>query len=373
MASFSVEGEDEQEVEEVPGGSVLGRRRRPPSSGHPSEQGEGSRSRRRRLPVKDEEGGGEGEEEEEEEEDDDDDDDGKSDSDRGDELNLSEEESEEQGGDRSVSTEGCGDDASYGRGGSSPPYGRTGGPLEFTLEDPDVLDCPVCLEPLSLPVFQCNNGHVACSTCCRKIRNKCPSCTVPIGYIRCRAMEKILESIQMACPNAEFGCNQKFAYHMKNDHEKTCPFAPCLCPFSSCNYVGSFRMLVKHFSTKHGASPTSFRFNFNTSLLMNAEMEVCLLKEEREGVLFVLKKETVNLGSKIKISCIGPLPKAAYLYDVVANSRGSSLRLRTCTKSVPDFEFNPNLEPYLLVPRGYVDDFLGLKFEVCIWRSGAIH
>ncbi|KAI6704965.1 hypothetical protein NL676_007927 [Syzygium grande] len=149
MASFSVEGEDEQDVEEVPGCSVLGRRRRPPSSGHPSEQGEGSRSRswRRRLPVKDEEGGGEGEEE-------DDDDDGESDSDGGDELNLSGEESEEQGGDRSVSTEGCGDDASYGRGGSSPPYGWTGGPLEFTLEDSDVLDCPVCLEPLSLPVFQ---------------------------------------------------------------------------------------------------------------------------------------------------------------------------------------------------------------------------
>ncbi|KAH7845541.1 hypothetical protein Vadar_003322 [Vaccinium darrowii] len=58
------------------------------------------------------------------------------------------------------------------------------------LTDPDVLDCPICLEHLISPVFQCNNGHVACSSCCIKLGNKCPSCSMPIGYNRCRAIEK---------------------------------------------------------------------------------------------------------------------------------------------------------------------------------------
>lgn len=355
MVKFSVDGEDD---DHAPSSSVLGRRRRSPSSGHQSEQGEGSRSRRR-LAEEGEEGGGEEEE------------DRGSDSERRDELKPSDDELEEQDRDPSEFTERYGDEYSSDRSGS-PPCGRTDGSFKVTVTDPDVFDCAVCLEPLTIPVFQCENGHIACSSCCRKISNKCPSCSMPIGYNRCRAMEKVLESVQMACRNAKFGCHQKFGYHMKNDHEKTCLFAPCSCPFSSCSYVGSFRILVKHFSTKHGASPTSFCFNFNTFFLMNVEREVRLLKEAREDVLFVLKNETVDLGNKIKISCIGPLPKAAYLYDIVAKSRESSLKLHTCTKSFSDFEYNPNLEPYLLVPRGFFDDFLGLKLEVCIWRSGAI-
>ncbi|KAF7850845.1 hypothetical protein BT93_L4963, partial [Corymbia citriodora subsp. variegata] len=352
MAKFSVDGEDD---DHFPGSSVLGRRRRLPSSGHQSEQGEGSRSRSRRRPA--EEGGREEGEDRD------------SDSDRRDELNPSDEELEARDRDPSEHTEWYGDECSQRRS-CSPPYGRTVGSLEVTLTDPDVFDCAVCIEPLTIPVFQCDNGHIACSSCCRKISNKCPSCSMPIGYNRCRAMEKVLESVQMTCPNAKFGCNQKFGYHMKNDHEKMCPFAPCSCPFSSCNYIGSFRMSAKHLSTEHGASPTSFRFNFNISLSMNVETEVHLLKEEREDVFFVLKNETVDLGSKIKISCIGPLPKVAYLYDIATNSRESSLKLHTRTKSVSDFEYNPNPEPYLLVPlvpRGFSNDFLGLKLEVCIW------
>ncbi|KAF7850842.1 hypothetical protein BT93_L4960 [Corymbia citriodora subsp. variegata] len=355
MAKFSVDGEDD---DRVPSSSVLGRRRRFPSSGHQSEQGEGSRSQSRRRPAEEEEGGREEAEDRD------------SDSDRRDELNTSDEELEEQDRDRSEYTEWCGDEYSCGRG-WSPPYGRTVGPLEFTLTDPDVFDCAVCFEPLTIPVFQCNNGHIACFSCCKKISNKCPSCSMPIGYNRCPAMEKILQSVQIACQNAKFGCNQKFGYHMKDDHEKNCPFTPCSCPFSSCNYNGSFRMLVEHLSIKHGASPTSFCFGLSTSLLMNVETEVRLLKEEREDVLFVLKNETIDLGSKIKVSCIGPLSKASYWYNIVANSQESSLKLQSCTMSIPDFECNPNPEPYLIVPRGFFEDFLGLKFEVCIWRSGA--
>ncbi|KAI4324058.1 hypothetical protein L6164_023624 [Bauhinia variegata] len=38
--------------------------------------------------------------------------------------------------------------------------------ISVFLTDPEVLDCFICYEPLSIPVFQCENGHIACSSCC---------------------------------------------------------------------------------------------------------------------------------------------------------------------------------------------------------------
>ncbi|XP_030452068.1 E3 ubiquitin-protein ligase SINA-like 10 [Syzygium oleosum] len=139
MAKFSVDREDDGDV--VPSSRNLGKRHRFPPSGYHSEQEERRRSRSRSQPVEEEEGGREEEG------------DRRSDNDWGDELILSEEESEEQDEDRSVSMDWFGDEYSYGRG-WSPPFGRKIGSFEFTLMDPDVFDCTVCLEPLTIPIFQ---------------------------------------------------------------------------------------------------------------------------------------------------------------------------------------------------------------------------
>ncbi|EFH44914.1 hypothetical protein ARALYDRAFT_916206 [Arabidopsis lyrata subsp. lyrata] len=63
-----------------------------------------------------------------------------------------------------------------------------------TLLDLDVLDCPICYEPLTIPLFQCDNGHVACRFCWPKLGKKCPACVLPIGNKRCIAMESVLKS-----------------------------------------------------------------------------------------------------------------------------------------------------------------------------------
>ncbi|KAL6211784.1 hypothetical protein ACLB2K_017007 [Fragaria x ananassa] len=61
--------------------------------------------------------------------------------------------------------------------------------IVITLTDSGLLDCPICFEPLTIPVYQCDpNGHIACSLCSIKIDNKCPFCN------RCRAIEKVVES-----------------------------------------------------------------------------------------------------------------------------------------------------------------------------------
>ncbi|PON58509.1 E3 ubiquitin-protein ligase SIN-like [Trema orientale] len=60
--------------------------------------------------------------------------------------------------------------------------------------DTDVFDCHICFDTLTIPFFQCENGHLACSSCCTKLKNMCPSCSFSIGYNRFRAIEKVLEA-----------------------------------------------------------------------------------------------------------------------------------------------------------------------------------
>ncbi|XP_019093672.1 PREDICTED: E3 ubiquitin-protein ligase SINA-like 1 [Camelina sativa] len=63
-----------------------------------------------------------------------------------------------------------------------------------TLVDVDLLRCPVCSDSLTIPIFRCDNGHIACSSCCTKMKNVCPDCGDSIGDFRCLIMEKILEA-----------------------------------------------------------------------------------------------------------------------------------------------------------------------------------
>ncbi|KAJ7975797.1 E3 ubiquitin-protein ligase, partial [Quillaja saponaria] len=137
----------------------------------------------------------------------------------------------------------------------------THAPISLKLMDPEVLDCYICCEPLSIPVFQCENGHTACSSCCTKIANKCPFCARTIGYNHCRAIEKVLESIRISCNNAEYGCQEMMSCSKKKDHEKTCIFAPCLCPHSDCDFAASVTVLSLHFSMNHMNSAMSFIYN----------------------------------------------------------------------------------------------------------------
>ncbi|KAL5745107.1 hypothetical protein ACOSP7_026253 [Xanthoceras sorbifolium] len=127
------------------------------------------------------------------------------------------------------------------------------GSIFAILTDLEVLDCFICFDPLTIPVFQCENGHVACSSCCSKLGNKCPSSCSPIGHNRCRAIEKVLESVKVICANSKYGCKETMSYSQRDDHEKTCRHAPCLCPLSDCCFVGSSSQLYQHFIGRHNS------------------------------------------------------------------------------------------------------------------------
>lgn len=202
-------------------------------------------------------------------------------------------------------------------------------------------------------IIQCENGHVACSTCCVRLRNKCPLCLMPIGYNRCRAMEKLLESITLSCCNAKYGCKEMISYSMKSHHENECIYVPCLCPHTGCSFVASTKELYLHFSHRHVGSGIQFAYDKFISVFINTDQKAIVLQEQNDAGLFIVHNNPESLGNMVHISCIGPKSMAGFHYDVLARSQGTTLILQSCTKIFQGYPAGAPSTGFLLIPSDY--------------------
>ncbi|KAJ4960525.1 hypothetical protein NE237_020435 [Protea cynaroides] len=243
------------------------------------------------------------------------------------------------------------------------------GGISVTLTDPDLLDCPICLEPLIPPVYQCFNGHIACSTCYTKIMEKCPFCS-NVVYIRCLAIEKVIESIKISCQNAQYGCKERVSYAQNLKHEETCIHAPFACPLSDCTFLGSLEELPLHFSLGHwGTSPICFYYNCPFSVVLHEREQFLVLQEGKDGFLFLINNRTETIGNAISVTCIGTRSsKEGFFYNLISRGGGSSsLKLESCTEFAKrQAEDSP--KEFLLIPNNFNRWNDLLQMEVCIWR-----
>lgn len=54
-------------------------------------------------------------------------------------------------------------------------------------------ECPVCLETMSAPIFQCQSGHSLCNTCTTSLMPPvCPICRLPMTQMRNWQLEEIV-------------------------------------------------------------------------------------------------------------------------------------------------------------------------------------
>lgn len=99
---------------------------------------------------------------------------------------------------------------------------------------------------------QCPNGHTLCANC-KRVNNCCPTCRFELGNIRCLALEKVAESMELPCRYQSLGCQDLFPYYEKAKHEKYCPFRPYTCPYASseCCVTGDIQFLVAHLKEDH--------------------------------------------------------------------------------------------------------------------------
>ncbi|KAH6812546.1 hypothetical protein C2S51_026308 [Perilla frutescens var. frutescens] len=116
----------------------------------------------------------------------------------------------------------------------------------------ELLQCPTCADLMYPPIHQCPNGHTLCENC-KRVNNCCPTCLLELGNIRCLALEKVAESLELPCRYQSRGCHDLFPYYDKAKHEKHCPFRPYSCPYASseCCVTGDIPFLVAHLKEEH--------------------------------------------------------------------------------------------------------------------------
>ena len=110
----------------------------------------------------------------------------------------------------------------------------------------DAFDCVICLEfPEDSPVYQCENGHVLCSSCHSRVVN-CPTCRVKLRRIRCLAVEKVIARLGKPCKFSSHGCNVRLSLESLESHETRCGFQPVKCPSPNCDEMVTIAKMAKH-------------------------------------------------------------------------------------------------------------------------------
>lgn len=229
-----------------------------------------------------------------------------------------------------------------------------GGGISATI-DPDVLDCPVCFEPLRPPLFQCQNGHVACSSCCNKLQNKCPSCKLSINYSRCLALEKVIESIKVPCPYAKDGCKRKLSYAEHLSHADTCIFVPCFCPVPSCTFSASAQLLSSHFDDCH-KDCVCLPYDESVTIFLDCKEPFCVLRGTRGEIFLLLNDEgCVNSGNALSMTCIGyqGLEGSVRYYELAVARNGASLQLKAYMTNVKKWMGSYPTNVFLVIPQDF--------------------
>ncbi|KAI9126558.1 hypothetical protein K1719_002154 [Acacia pycnantha] len=261
----------------------------------------------------------------------------------------------------------CGEKVTSGGDGDG---GGRDGFIPVTLTDPDILNCCICCQPLTIPVFQCKNGHIACSTCCVQLAHKCYSCTAPIGNIRCRAIEKVLGSLEISCRYARHGCIEKIILINKCIHEKDCIYTPCWCPIFGCQFTAPSKKLSQHINHEHHGSFINFYYDsFLYLTLLNKK--VVILKEVTDSNIFIIKNDLEYLGNAIKVFHIGPKSSAeTYRYELYARSKGCCLKLDSFVNHTLGNNF-PATTKFLLVPIDFLGRFPEVNIEIRVYKVHA--
>ncbi|KAJ1700141.1 hypothetical protein LUZ63_008653 [Rhynchospora breviuscula] len=246
--------------------------------------------------------------------------------------------------------------------------------ISMFVSDHDVLDCSICCEPLKPPIFQCLVGHVCCSSCYQRLCDKCHICCRTTGHNRCFAMEKLVSSIKVTCTNKRYGCNTIMLYYELKEHEQTCFYLRCYCPYSNCYSFECKRSFRNHLKVVHKSRVVDFRYDEAFKVVLTKSCTVMVLAE-KDYIFFLYKRDEGSLGLyALSIVCMraSHLKEPQFWYEIetdgtVGSRKGRYLQLRSNVEScVPkgDSErskFSLYVPPDLCFPNGDIHVFVCIK------------
>ncbi|EYU41321.1 hypothetical protein MIMGU_mgv11b0171931mg, partial [Erythranthe guttata] len=218
----------------------------------------------------------------------------------------------------------------------------------------------------------CWNGHIACESCCAKMSKKCASCCLPIGSNRCRALEKVLESLRILCAHAPYGCSDLISYTDKHAHEKTCKHAPFYCPLLGCTYADSPQSVYSHFAVTHW---TSVKFDFDRSFRVSfvQDQNHVFLQELDTLRIFVLSRFSENAGNYVSVTFIAPASsRREYFYNLTARCGARSIMVTSVAECTARWSAEAKAERFVVVPTDFLTSAGELELELTIWKLEAL-
>ncbi|CAI8586110.1 unnamed protein product [Vicia faba] len=183
---------------------------------------------------------------------------------------------------------------------------------EVSMKNSRAFDCCICLQLLTIPVFQ-----------------------------------------KLPCPNEKYGCRETIRYSGKRKHGEECIYVPCYCPLSGCDLVASIEVLSNHFNHEHSDSLIEFSYGHPFIVFLKSSDVTVVLQEENDGRLYTLNNSTItSIGNAVNISCIDPNSSsdAGYSYDISAKSKFGMLKLHSFPKNVQQATLATQSSAFLLIP-----------------------
>jgi len=132
---------------------------------------------------------------------------------------------------------------------SSMASGSTDDSMSFD-ELKTLLECPVCMEMSSPPIYNCQVGHIICYNCQRRVK-KCPVCREEFKGCRNFIAEKLAEKCLRKCKYQEDGCNTRVKVSALQQHEAACEYRPMKCHIGSCGQMVPFMKYFDHLGKFH--------------------------------------------------------------------------------------------------------------------------
>ncbi|KAJ9681163.1 hypothetical protein PVL29_020179 [Vitis rotundifolia] len=252
----------------------------------------------------------------------------------------------------------------------------------------ELLKCSVCFEYMKRPIYQCHNGHTLCSGCKARVLNKCPTCRHQLGDIRCLALEKMAESLQLHyklqlhCKYEEFGCPEIIPYYTKLMHEDSCNFRPYSCPWPGflCSAVGDIPLLVSHLTDYHKAvmfNSCYFELGFLNDLPKHLGCRWVVAIINCYGKYFCVHTGAFFTASTpisvVFLSLIGNQAEACnYSYSLEIGGNGRKLTFEGIPRSIRESERSLESADSLIVPGGMVHSLGGEKRQPKLEIRGRI-
>jgi hypothetical protein len=164
---------------------------------------------------------------------------------------------------------------------SLPVVGVIPANLGFKEED---LNCSICYELPHNEIYQCQNGHLMCATCYKKLvdshQPRCATCRIHLNRerpTRNRFAELILSQLLVPCSNSQ--CTQQVRYSELNNHIRNeCGMRKVVCKhyLINCDWSGRANQAFQH------ESNCEYRVNESTLSRVKARHEQVINEQKKQ-------------------------------------------------------------------------------------------